>query len=224
MPARAASIALLALSLMTAAGGALAATLTGSGRSVTEDRAVAGYTGIALSLPGRVEVVQGAVEGIRITADDNVLPQIESVVEGGILKLRFRNRFDSVNNARIRVIVNAKTIESLAVAGSGDIHATALTARRLAVNVAGSGDVKVAGHAESLEASIAGSGDLDAGKLDAQRVKVSVAGSGDAVVWARQALKVSVAGSGDIRYYGDPAVDRSVVGSGSVRRLGAAPS
>jgi uncharacterized Zn-binding protein involved in type VI secretion len=224
MTFRAASTALLTLSLMTAAATALAATLTGSGRSVTEERAVAGYTGIALSIPGRVEVVQGATEGIRITADDNVLPEIESVVEGGILKLRFRKRLTSVNKARILVIVNAKTIESLAVAGSGDIHAPALTARRLAINIAGSGDVKVAGRAEALDGSIAGSGDLDAGKLDTQRVKVSVAGSGDAVVWARQALKVSVVGSGDIRYYGDPTVERSAVGSGSVRRLGAAPS
>ena len=51
-------------------------------------------------------------------ADDNVLPEIERVVERGILKLRFRQRFTSVNNARIRVILNAKAIESLAVAGS----------------------------------------------------------------------------------------------------------
>ena len=72
MTFRAASTALLTFSLMTAAATALAATLTGSGRSVTEDRAVAGYTGIALSIPGRVEVVQGATEGIRITADEDV--------------------------------------------------------------------------------------------------------------------------------------------------------
>jgi hypothetical protein len=67
MALRAASTALLALALMTGAAGALAATLTGSGRSVTEDRPIAGYTGIALSIPGRVEGVRGATEGIRIT-------------------------------------------------------------------------------------------------------------------------------------------------------------
>jgi hypothetical protein len=223
MTLRAASTALLTLSLMTAAG-ALAATLTGSGRAATEDRAVSGFTGIALSLPGRVEVVQGATEGIRITADDNVLPEIESVVEGGTLKLRFGKRFTSVNNARIRVIVNAKSITSLAVAGAGDIHAPALTAQRLSVNVAGSGDVKVAGRVEALDVSIAGSGDLDAGKLETQRASVSVAGSGDAVIWARDGLKVSIVGSGGIRYYGDPTIQRSIVGSGSVRRLGAAPA
>lgn len=126
MPARAAAIALLTFSLMTGAAGAFAATLKGSGRSVTEDRAVAGYNGIALSLPARVEVVQGATEGIRITAGDNVLPEIESVVEGAILKLR-------------RLAVS--------VAGSGDIryYGDPLAER----SVLGSGKVRRLGAAPS---------------------------------------------------------------------------
>ena len=223
MIARTASLITIAAFLLAAAA-AQAVTLVGSGRSATEDRAASGFSGVALSLPARVELVQGGSESVRITADDNVLPQIESVVEGGVLKLRFRERGTSLTNARIRVIVNARTVESLAIAGAGDIHATALATRRLSVSVSGSGDVKMAGRADALEASIAGSGEIDASRLDTQRAKVSVAGSGDAVIWARQTLKVSVAGSGDIRYYGDPVVERSIVGSGSVRRLGAAPA
>jgi hypothetical protein len=223
MSIRALRLAFVPLSLL-AASAALAASLTGSGRSVTEDRALSGYRGISLSIPGRVEIVQGAVEGIRITADDNVMPEIESVVENGTLELRFRQRFGNVNKVRILVVVNAKTVESLAIAGSGDIHAPALNAQRLSVHIAGSGDVKLAGRAESLDVNIAGSGDLDAGRFDTRRANVSVAGAGDATVWARQALRVSVVGSGGIRYYGDPAVERSIVGSGSVKRLGAAPA
>jgi hypothetical protein len=223
MRLRTASTAFVCLALFAAAT-ALASSLTGSGRSITQDRAVTGYSGIALSLPAQVEVVQGAAEGVRITADDNVMPEIESVVEGNVLQLRYRRRFDSVVNAHIRITVNAKALQSLAVAGAGGIRAPALDARRLAVSVAGSGDVKVGGRAEALEANLTGSGNLDAGKLDTQRTRVSIAGSGAAVVWARQALTVNVAGSGDIRYYGDPAIARSIVGLGSVRRLGAAPA
>lgn len=223
MTSRAFSTALLALTLF-AAHAAVAATLTGSGRSASEDRAVTGYSGVALSIPARVDIVQGTTEGIRITADDNLLAHIESVVEGGMLKLRWHERSQSVSNAHIRVIVNAKALESLAVAGSGEIHAPSVNAKRFAVSVAGSGDVKLAGRAEALEVSISGSGDLDAGKLEAQRARVSIAGSGDATVWARAALQAHVAGSGEIRYYGDPEIKRSLAGSGSVRRLGAAPA
>jgi putative autotransporter adhesin-like protein len=220
---RAASLAFLPCFLL-AASAALAASLSGSGRSVTEERAVSGYTGISLAIPAKLDVVQGTSESVSITADDNVLKEIESVVEGGVLKLRFRQRFNSVNNTRIRVTVNARAVESLVVAGSGDIHATRLDTPRLAIKVAGSGEVKLSGRAEALEVSISGSGDLDAGRLDTRRAKISVAGSGDAVVWARETLKVNVAGSGDIRYYGDPAIEKTIVGSGSVRKLGAAPT
>jgi hypothetical protein len=223
MSIRAVRLAFVALSLL-AASAALAASLTGSGRSVTEDRALSGYRGISLSIPGRVEIVQGAVEGIRITADDNVMPEIETVVENGSLKLRFRKSMSLVGKSTIRIAVSARNIEAIAVAGSGDVHAPALASPQLVVNIAGSGNVHLGGRTETLNVNISGSGDLGASKLDTQSVKVSVAGSGDAVVWARKTLTVSVAGSGDIRYYGDPAVTRSVVGSGSVRRLGAAPS
>jgi len=220
---RHASIALLPFCLL-ATSAALAASLSGSGRSVTEERAVSGYTGVALAVPAKLDVVQGVTEAVSITADDNVLKEIESVVEGEVLKLRFRQRFASVTNVRIRITVSARAVESLAVAGSGDIHATRLETRRLAVKLAGSGDVKLSGRAEALEVSISGSGELDASKLDTKRAKISVAGSGDAVIWAREALTVNVAGSGDIRYYGDPSVEKTIVGSGSVRRLGAAPA
>ncbi len=212
-----AATALMALALPAAA-------LTGSGKQVTEERKASGFTRISLSLPGRVDLTQGSAEGVTVTADDNVVPEIETLVENGTLKLRFRRNTSLAGKSTIRIAVQARNIDSISVAGSGDVHAPALTAPRLTVSIAGSGNVHIAGRTDALDANISGSGDLGASQLDTQSAKISVAGSGDAVVWARKALTVSVAGSGDIRYYGDPAVTKSVVGSGSVRRLGAAPS
>ena len=156
MASRALSIALLALASLIAAA-ALAATLTGSGRSASEDRAVSGYSGLALSIPARVEIVQGTTEGLRITADDNLLAHIESVVERGILELRWRERPSSIRDARIRVIVNAKTLESLAIAGSGD--ATVWARDALRVNVAGSGDIRYFGD-PTVQRNVVGSGSV----------------------------------------------------------------
>jgi hypothetical protein len=224
MSHRSLSIIALALFGFAASPFSAAATLVGSGRSATEERQASGFSGIALSLPARVEVVQGATEGVTLTADDNVLAEIEAVVERGILHLRWRNRTDLVTRSKIRIAVRAKSLESLSVAGAGDFHVPAIATPRLAVKISGSGDVSVAGRADELEVRISGSGDVKAGMLETRRAQVSIAGSGDATVWARQALKVSVAGSGDIRYYGDPSVEKSIAGSGSVRRLGAAPA
>lgn len=235
---------LAAFFLLAAAGAAAATTIAGSGNLRTETRAVTGFTGIALALPGRVDLTLGGREALSISADDNLLAEIETVVESGVLKIRWRDRIHVSRIKSIRIALTAKAIDSLAISGSGEIVATSLRAGDLKVAISGSGDVKLPaltaaalnvsiggsgdfsadGKADSLTANIAGSGEVKAGRLAAQAVKISVAGSGDAIVWARDELHVNVAGSGDVRYYGDPAVKRTVVGSGSVKRLGSAPA
>lgn len=197
--------------------------IAGSGRALTQQREVSGFKGIALSVPGRMEIVQGAAEGVTLTADDNVVPKIETVVERGVLHIRFREKTGVTTRTRIGITVRARSVESIAVAGSGDVIAPSLDSAELTVRVAGSGDVKVAGRAQSLKVRISGSGEVDAGRFDTQRAKVSVAGSGEATVWARKSLEVSVSGSGDVRYFGDPDVRQKIAGSGTVRRKGASP-
>jgi hypothetical protein len=217
--------------------------VTGSGVSKTETRQVAGFTGIGLAVSAKVEVRQGANEGLTITGDDNIVPLIETVVEDGKLKIRWNEKNLSTSYKDLTITVDAKTIESLSIAGSGDIHMDSLKTAKLKTSIAGSGNLlikamdtdsatvsisgsgnyNVSGKAANFEASIAGSGDVKASKLEANNVKISVAGSGDAAVWAKENLKVSVAGSGDVKYYGDAKVSSSVAGSGSVKRLGNAP-
>ena len=70
--------ALLVFSSLATA--ALAASLTGSGKPVTETRAVSGFTGISFSVPGQLELTQGDQESLVITADDNVLPEFQKKI------------------------------------------------------------------------------------------------------------------------------------------------
>ena len=204
---------------------AWAADVVGSGKPVTENRAASGFRGVALCVPGKLDLVQGGSESLTLTADDNVAPLIETVVENGILRIRYRRDADGRTNVRtttpVRIQLGAKAMESISVAGSSRVDARALSTGALKVSIAGSGDVPLAGKGESLELSISGSGDVKAKEFEAQRTTISIAGSGDAEVTARAQLKASIAGSGDVRYHGDPSVQKSVVGSGRVRRAGA---
>ena len=218
--------------------------VAGSGNIKSETRSVSDFTGISLAVPAKAEIVQGAIESISIETDDNILPLIETVVESGKLKIRFKDKNTSVVTKNLRMTINVKAIESISVAGSGDVRAAKLQAAKLKASIAGSGDLRIAaldadfltvsiagsgdfsagGKANLVEASIAGSGDIKIEKLAANNVKLSIAGSGDATVWAKDTLKISVAGSGDVSYYGDAKVSQSVAGSGSVKRLGNAPA
>jgi len=218
-------IRLAAGALAFASALASAETLTGSGTPATDTRNVAGTRSVSLSVPGKLEIVVGDAEKLTLAGDDNVLPAIETTVDRGELRIRFRER-GSLNvrlKTPLRMTLAVKSIEGISVAGSGDVLANALDARKLALSIAGSGNITLGGKAQALDVQIAGSGDVKAGKLEAKSASVSIAGSGDATLWARESLHASIAGSGDVRYYGDPSVQRSVMGSGSVRRVGPAP-
>ena len=204
---------------------ASAETVTGSGTPATETRNAAGTRAVSLSVPGRLEIVAGDTEKLTLTGDDNVLPLVETLVERGELRIRFRERgpFNLRTRTPLRMTLTAKAIEGISISGSGEVVANTVDARKLALSIAGSGDITLGGKAQALEVQIAGSGNVRAGKLEARSAHVSIAGSGDATLWARESLEASIAGSGDVRYYGDPSVQRSVMGSGSIRRVGATP-
>lgn len=216
------------------------ATVTGSGTSATQARAVADFQAIQVSGPFKVVVRQTGREAVAVSADDNLLPLLETVVESGVggrtLQVRWkrgetiRTRSEvlvSIEVAQLTalasqgsgdlIVENLKTPRlALSLSGSGDARLAELSTERLDLSVAGSGDVRAAGAADKLKVSVAGSGDIRALELKAGEVAVSIAGSGDVAVHADRTLDVSIAGSGDVVYRGGAALKSRVAGSGTV--------
>ncbi|HEY8048043.1 MAG TPA: head GIN domain-containing protein [Ramlibacter sp.] len=236
--------ALLALaSLSFIAAPAFAETVRGDGVMKSETRPVSGFTSIGLALGAKVEVKLGNTEGLTIQADENLLPLIETSVKHGALEIRPVRDHLSLSSNDIRIVVQAKAIDGLAIGGSGSITADALRAAkvkldiggsgsidvkrldadRVEVSIGGSGDVKLAGTAKKFDASIAGSGDVVTPNLVADEAAVTVAGSGATKIAVRSRLDVTIVGAGAVGYYGDPQVSRTVLGSGAIKRLGALP-
>jgi hypothetical protein len=218
--------------------------IEGNGRIRTETRTVAGFHGVSLSLPGTVELRIGNSEAITVETDDNLLPLIQTSVEDGVLNIRSSERNANLSSRRMRFIVQARSIDRLALGGSGDINADVLRGPRVAldlggsgninvrsvetqdlsVDLGGSGDVKIGGgRTDKLAVAIAGSGNVTMERVQSRNAKVSIAGSGDAAIGVSDQLEVAIVGSGDVDYYGDPRLSKSVMGSGSANRKGARP-
>jgi len=228
----------LAPALLPAA--AQAATVQGSGTAASEMRTVPEFQAIATK--GSIDIIvrQGAQPSVQVQADDNLLPLLETVVEGGSATLQVRWKRGESLSTRAKVLVTVVTprLGALASAGSGDIRLETfntpalqlslagsgdarlenLSTEALTVSIAGSGDVSGKGSAGKTKVSIAGSGDVRLMDLRSDDVTVSIAGSGDAAVNAQRTLTVSIAGSGDVVYAGNAQVTRSVIGSGSVTK------
>jgi hypothetical protein len=211
---RIASLPVLCLGLVTI-GDCNPNAIHGSGTSKTESRSVGSFSNINLTGSPDVEVEVGPDTSVAVTADDNILPVIETTVDGDTLNIGSKQSYSSSHGVNVKITVPA--LNGASVAGSGDIRVTGLKAESMEATITGSGDVTLKGAADRLRARITGSGDLRAGDLAAKDVHVSVTGSGDATVRATEQLDASVTGSGDVHYYGNPPqVRKNVTGSGDI--------
>src|SRR5476649_157804 len=215
----------------------------GNGHITRQSHELGHFSALATSIGGNVEVRIGDSESITIETDDNLQPLIEAVVENGTLRIRPQKKDLQLDTRTLRIVVQARGLERIAVGGSGSVDAAHLRGRKLdfdiggsgsidardlqsdvvAIALGGSGNMKAGGRADHLQVSIGGSGKVQAGQLAVHDASVSIGGSGQATVNALQTLSVSVAGSGDVGYYGNPQVSKNVIGSGAVKHLGGAP-
>jgi hypothetical protein len=243
VPTRRRRYLIIFLAWLSLCGAALAETVAGNGVMRTQDRAATGFTGITLAIPARLEVKLGPTEGITIEADENLLPLIETAVKGNSLAIKPVRRNLNLESRGIRVVVQAKQVDRLAIGGSGSITADALRGKdlaldiggsgeidikradadRVSVAIGGSGDVQVAGAAKHVKIAIGGSGTANAKSLVTDAADVTIAGAGDASVAARASLNVTIVGSGDVNYWGEPSLSKTVLGSGSIKHAGPLP-
>ena len=211
--------------------------LQGSGHEASVTRTVPAFTGLRVEGPVDVHARAGAAGQVVVHADDNLLSQVETVMDGSTLVVRLVPHTSFQTHHDLRVDVPIVPLQSLQVRGSGDVTLDDLQSPRFEASVTGSGDVTVqraavgalvaeisgsgdmrfAGRADSARFAIHGSGDVRARELQARQVEVTISGSGDAEVQATDSLTASVAGSGNVRYAGHPQkVDRRVAGSGDI--------
>lgn len=216
--------------------------IEGSGNIKKESREVGTYTAISSAGSWDVKIAYGTSKAIEIEGDDNLLPYIQTEVEGSTLKIKSKKYYNLNARRKIIIYVNLTKLTGIALAGSGNIIGTGnftnegktnfelagsgnvnidfQTIDKVSISIAGSGNVNLGGKANELDISIAGSGDANAERVIADDVKVSIAGSGLAKVTANKNLKASIAGSGYVYYKGTATnIKKSVLGRGKVRHL-----
>lgn len=242
LPVRLFKLSLFAAAL--AGGGFLALAafherVDGSGVPATEERYVGAVTEVTLSGVGDLTIVQADVPSLSVTADDNVLPLLETETSGGKLTLRTRSNCSISPKTRIAYTLAVPRLEHLTVSGAGNARVERLAGERLTVKVSGAGNATLrevscpavslhlsgaghatlAGTAEKVTIRLSGAGDVDAAALQAKAVDAQVSGAGTAKVWAADELKARVSGSGSVKYKGAAKVEKKVSGAGSVKPL-----
>jgi putative autotransporter adhesin-like protein len=190
----------------------------GSGVAATEVRDVAPFTAVDLAGSNDVTVHVGGKQSVVVSADDNLLDDVTTRVEGGKLVVGTAPG-SFTTNVPMRVDVTVPALRALTLSGSGIVTAEGIDAKRLTVALPGSGILRASGSATTLVVDHRGSGDAQLEGVVASDVLAVLGGSGRIVVTATKSLDATVSGSGAIFYRGDPSqVTTSVTGSGVVMR------
>jgi hypothetical protein len=190
----------------------------GSGRVGEEARRVSDLAGVSLAMPGDLRIELGDEESLRVEAEDNLLPYIETVVENGTLKIRTPLGVILHPTEPIHLYLTAKQLDALAVSGSGVIEAPDLEAARLSLSVSGSGRIETGNlTADEIVARVSGSGRLEmaGGKMGTCRVVVSGSGNVDLGDLEADTLGTEVTGSGKVVASGGQVAEQRVTISGS---------
>ena len=214
-------------------------TVRGNGNIKSEERNIGSFKNIRCSGSYDVEITQGTTPAIKIETDENLLPDIETTVNGDELRIRSKEDVNINPSDKIKVYVTVTTLEGftlsgsgdvktmtklsggdhldLEISGSGDLHFDVNTPT-INSSISGSGDIYVTGETKNSKIEIAGSGNYHADGLKSENVSVQVAGSGDAWVFADSKLNIDIAGIGNVYYKGNATVDQKIAGTGKIQK------
>lgn len=215
-------------------------TVRGTGNIVTESRRVSGINSVELSGVGTLIIEQGDTESLEITAEENLMPYLETQIVGGDLRLGIKQFVNIQPTEEITFRLLVKNLNAIETSGLGNVKIGSFNADRLRIEISGSGKVTIDNlQAEDLNLEISGLGDIFlAGKVEEQRIELSGAGSyqakglesnmadvtisgtGNVVIWVLEKLDVELSGAGKVEYYGSPFLNSEISGIGQLISAG----
>jgi len=190
----------------------------GSGTIIDENRPVSGFSRISVAGPVTVIVEENGNESLTISADDNLLPSLTAAVSNNTLELAVEPGVSIGPTQNVVYRISVKDLRSFSLTGSGEADLKNIDTDELTIEIAGSGQITVSGHADTQIVDVSGSGDYVAETLESSAATITLSGSGSAVVNASQTLDVTIDGSGNVEYLGDPTVKQELNGSGGVQK------
>jgi hypothetical protein len=217
-----------------------AITVRGSGNLATEKRAVKSFDSVQLGIMGKLEIVQGEEEGLEISAEENLLPRITTVVRGKTLEIDTPGNVTIEPTEEITFTLKVKDLSGIYVSSMGSIHASQLSAEKIEIGVSSLGNIEIgalkatnllvrissignitlAGIVSTQDVQITSRGNYVAGDLQSQSAFVNISSSGNAKIWVVKDLRVQISSSGNVDYFGGPQVTTKITSSGKVNALG----
>jgi hypothetical protein len=189
----------------------------GSGNVIHESRDISGFNAVDVSSVFQVEITAQKDFALEIEADDNLMPLINTDVDGDVLRIGTDSKVSP--SSPIRVHIYAPDIDNLEVSGAANVVLNDIDNEALAVDSSGASKVKIAGETAKLTVDVSGATRVDAEELNAGEAAVDASGASHVNVNVSGSLRTDASGASKIVYLGDPSsIERNTSGAGSVSR------
>lgn len=189
----------------------------GSGNVATEKRGVAGFNSVDVSGVFQVEIVAGKDYSVEVQADDNVLPLVETKVDGNVLHIDLSEKASTRNDLIVRI--TAPNIERVETTGAAKVTASGISNDSFAIESTGASKVNLSGQTAKLDIEITGASLVDAEQLQAVNVDINASGASKIAVNVSGELHSEASGASKIVYSGDPkTVDNHQSGASSISK------
>lgn len=186
--------------------------IKGSGIASSEERETGYVSRIDVRGNYLIDVTCGKTNSLKIDAEDNILPLLETKVDNEKLTIKSTQPITALRE--IKISITTHTLEQIVSKGKSDINVKGLKSDKLDVSLDGEGIITLEGNVGDFNLSLDGDSQVMAKDLMAKKTKVSLYGDGKAEIFTSKYLDASVKGQGVIDYYGNPEEIRIIASKG----------
>jgi hypothetical protein len=176
----------------------------------SEVRTVGAFHGLDIATVIDVEVAIGPTTRVELRGPKDWLAKLETKTDAGVLHVTMPGHQTHI--PKLHAIVTTPDLATIDISGTAAVHATKLAAKALVVSVSGTGQVDLAGTADTLELTIAGTGAVMAKDLVTATTMLDVSGTAQATIHATKLADVRVSGTGSFNVLGNPVIHKHVTG------------
>ncbi|NND32482.1 MAG: DUF2807 domain-containing protein [Saprospiraceae bacterium] len=191
--------------------------IIGNGHRITEIRSLESFTGVAVAGDFRVNVTRGDTIRVSITGPSNILPLLETEVDGQTLEVGFKSG-SNVARANTEISITMPKLTALTFYGNTIMQTKGVfSGPSLRLNATGDGKMTLSPSVyKKLFVNNTGNGLIEAFATSAESASVTVHGNSRTELNVENDLTVRLHGDGRVYYQGDPAVDIAIYGNGKV--------
>ncbi len=203
-------------------------TITGSGRTVTQQYPFTGFSEVSAGNAFEVVVTQASTPSLAVTVDDNLIEYLDVTMTGRRLHIGLRPNAN-VRNATLKAAVSVPELTALELSGAchGELQgcrtATPMTIELsgacrlegrlasgdLALRLSGASHASLEGKAGNLRLEASGASGASLGEFEVKDASVGASGASHALVRPSGQLQARASGASSVRYTGQPASVRA---------------